>query len=36
MQISYDTEAPKRATNLNINSDLLNQARAEYQFIGHF
>ena len=28
MQISYDTEAPKRATNLSINSDLLNQARA--------
>ena len=28
MQISYDIEAPKRATNLSINSDLLNQARA--------
>ena len=28
MQISYDTEAPKRATNLSINGDLLNQARA--------
>ena len=28
MQINYDTQAPKRATNLSINSDLLNQARA--------
>lgn len=28
MQISYDTQAPKRATNLSINGDLLNQARA--------
>ncbi|OQW69224.1 MAG: acetoacetyl-CoA synthase [Proteobacteria bacterium ST_bin12] len=28
MQISYDTEAPKRAKNLSINGDLLNQARA--------
>ena len=28
MQISYNTEAPKRATNLSINGDLLNQARA--------
>ena len=28
MQISYDTEAPKRATNLSINGDLLKQARA--------
>lgn len=28
MQIIYDIEAPKRATNLSINSDLLNQARA--------
>ena len=28
MQINYDTEAPKRAANLSVNSDLLNQARA--------
>ncbi len=28
MQTSYNTEAPKRATNLSINGDLLNQARA--------
>ena len=28
MQMSYDLEAPKRATNLSINGDLLNQARA--------
>ena len=28
MQINYDTQAPKRATNLSINSDLINQARA--------
>ena len=28
MQINYDIQAPKRATNLSINSDLLNQARA--------
>jgi len=28
MQISYDKEAPKRATNLSINSDLLEKARA--------
>ena len=28
MQISYDAEAPKRATNLSINGDLLKQARA--------
>lgn len=28
MQISYDMEAPKRATNLSINGDLLKQARA--------
>ena len=28
MQISYNTEAPKRATNLSINGDLLKQARA--------
>lgn len=28
MQISYDIQAPKRATNLSINGDLLNQARA--------
>jgi antitoxin CcdA len=28
MQPSYDTEAAKRPTNLSINGDLLNQARA--------
>lgn len=28
MQISYDKEAPKRATNLSINGDLLEKARA--------
>lgn len=28
MQITYDAEAPKRATNLSINGDLLKQARA--------
>jgi len=28
MLMSYDTQAPKRATNLSINGDLLNQARA--------
>lgn len=28
MHIIYNTQAPKRATNLSINGDLLNQARA--------
>ena len=28
MQINYNTQAPKRAANLSINGDLLNQARA--------
>ena len=27
MQTSYDTQAPKRATNLSINADLLGKAR---------
>jgi antitoxin CcdA len=28
MQVIYETQAPKRATNLSVNSDLLNKARA--------
>lgn len=28
MLATYDTQAPKRATNLSVNADLLNQARA--------
>jgi antitoxin CcdA len=28
MQVIYETQAPKRAANLSINSDLLNKARA--------
>ncbi len=28
MQLAFDTQAPKRATNLSINSDLLKQAKA--------
>lgn len=27
MQTSYDTQAPKRATNLSINADLLSKAK---------
>lgn len=28
MQVIYETQAPKRAANLSVNSDLLNKARA--------
>lgn len=28
MQVNYDAQAPKRAANLSVNSDLLNKARA--------
>lgn len=28
MQVNYEAQAPKRAANLSVNSDLLNKARA--------